>query len=473
MKKTVLVASVTAALLAALAGASAYGAWRVHQQLNRIHNALPDYPILKPVTRSKTYSLLQSEERVSYQLGCDNLFSSEMFGGQRPSLTLRHVVSHNPLKPGVHTEIVWSPQWQEKLKTLYGEQPPLAIDTRLRWNGDVETTLHSPGVKVDRDSRHVNWQGLTLVLQYDQALTRLHSRLTLPGLALADDAQRWQIELQASEYSSQLVRSPSGLLLGKDSWRTSGLTLQQGSGTSAQGFSSGPLQASHDSREQSGMVETSGKFSWVGLHLNNKPLGDLSSSGNLSRLNAAALAESQRQTLHKGLLQCQLNNDLLHPDQRALLIKLLAGNPALAVAVTLATPDGAANLQLDAALKGVTEADLAQEKLQALQDKISLQARLSWPQALPERWVNDFAPEHQRDALVQQYRLSVAPLLQSGHLRQNGNRLETRFDLVGGKLLQNGLPMAGLSPLSPPPAAAAAAPEASAPAFEETSGAPQ
>ena len=87
--------------------------------------------------------------------------------------------------------------------------------------------------------------------------------------------------------------------------------------------------------------------------------------------------------------------------------------------------------------------------------------------------MNDFAPEHQRDALVQQYRLSVAPLLQSGHLRQNGNRLETRFDLVGGKLLQNGLPMAGLSPLSPPPAAAAAAPEASAPAFEETSGAPQ
>jgi len=467
MKKTVLVASVTAAVLAALAGASAYGAWRVHQQLNRIHNALPDYPILKPVTRSKTYSLLQSEERVSYQLGCDNLFSSEMFGGQRPSLTLRHVVSHNPLKPGVHTEIVWSPQWQEQLKRLYGEQPPLAIDTRLRWNGDVETTLHSPGVKVDRDSRHVNWQGLTLVLQYDQALTRLHSRLTLPGLALADDAQRWQIELQASEYSSQLVRSPSGLLLGKDSWRTSGLTLQQGSGTSAQGFSSGPLQASHDSLEQSGMVETSGKFSWVGLHLNNKPLGDLSSNGNLSRLNAAALAESQRQTLHKGLLQCQLNNDLLHPDQRALLIKLLAGNPALAVAVTLATPDGAANLQLDAALKGVTEADLAQEKLQALQDKISLQARLSWPQALPERWVNDFAPEQQ------QYRLSVAPLLQSGHLRQNGNRLETRFDLVGGKLLQNGLPMAGLSPLSPPPAAAAAAPEASAPAFEETSGAPQ
>ncbi len=162
-----------AALLAALAGASAYGAWRVHQQLNRIHNALPDYPILKPVTRSKTYSLLQSEERVSYQLGCDNLFSSEMFGGQRPSLTLRHVVSHNPLKPGVHTEIVWSPQWQEKLKTLYGEQPPLAIDTRLRWNGDVETTLHSPGVKVDRDSRHVNWQGLTLVLQYDQSVQKV------------------------------------------------------------------------------------------------------------------------------------------------------------------------------------------------------------------------------------------------------------------------------------------------------------
>lgn len=472
MKKPVLVASVAAVLLAGLAGASAYSSWRIHRQLDRIHNAMPDYPILKPITRSKTYSLLQSEERVSYQLGCDNLFSSEMFGGERPSLTLRHVVSHNPLNPGVHTEIVWAPQWQEKLKTLYGEQPPLSLDTRLRWNGDVETALRSPGFKVDRDGRHVNWQGLTLVLQYDQALTHLDSRLTLPGLALSDDAQRWQIELQASEYSSQLARSPSGLLLGADTWRLAGVKLQQGSGSAAQGFSSGPLSIRNDSREQSGMVETGGKLSWVGLHLNNKPLGDLSSSGNISRLNAAALAESQRQTLHQGLLQCQLGRDVFHPDQRALLIKLLAGNPALAVAMALATPDGAANLQLDAALKGVTEADLAQEKLQALQDKISLQARLSWPQALPERWVNDFAPEHQRDALVQQYRLSLAPLLQSGHLRQNGNRLETRFDLVGGKLLQNGLPMAGLSPLSPPPAAAVPAPEASAPAFDASSGAP-
>lgn len=471
MKKPALLATLTAVTLACLAGASAYGAWRAHRQLDRIHSAMPDYPILKPVNRSKTYSLWHSEELVSYQLGCDNLFGSAMFGGERPGITLRHTISHNPLNPGVHTELVWSSQWQEKLKALYGEQAPLSIDTRLRWNGSLETTLSSPGFKVDRDSRHINWQGLSMVLQYDQALSRLESRIVLPGLSMSDDAQRWQIDLQASEYNSQLARSNSGLLLGKDAWQLAGLKLQQGSGATAQGFSSGPMRISHDSREQNGMVDTGGQFSWVGLHINNKPLGDVTGNGNLSRLNATALAESQRKTLQQGLLQCQLNNDLFHPDQRALLIKLLSGNPALAVALALSTPDGAANLQLDASLKGVTEADLAQEKLQPLQDKISLQARLSWPQALPERWVNDFAPEAQRDLLVQQYRQGLAPLLQSGHLRQNGNRLETRFDLVSGKLMQNGLPMPGMTPLSPPPATTPA-PEASAPLFDDATGAP-
>lgn len=474
MNKTKLAAALVAVALAGLAGTGVYSAWQIHRQLDRIQAALPAYPILQAVSRTKSYSFWQSEERVSYQLGCDKLFPGSMFDGARPGFTLQHTISHNPLAPGVHTELVWSQAWQDKLQALYGKQPPLSADTRMHWNGTVESVIRSPGFTLDRDGRHIQWQGLNVVLQYDRSLSWLDSRMTAPGFRIRDDARQWQFELQASEFHSRLSTGSKGLLLGKDRWQMSGMLLRQGAGEQMASFSSGLLSGSTESREQQNTLQTAGKFSWVGLHVNDKPLGDISSDASLSRLNADAVRLSQQQTLHQGLLQCQASAHLLSPEQRSLLVKLLSDNPAFALALALATPDGTASLQLDTALKGLTEADLQQERLSALQDKISLQASLSWPQALPERWVNDFAPADQRDALVRQYRDSLASLLQSGHLRHNGKQLETRFDLIGGKLLQNGLPMAGLSPLAPPvaPGSEPAPADSSAPAFDAASGAP-
>jgi uncharacterized protein YdgA (DUF945 family) len=465
MKRSTLALSTAAAVLALLAGSSAYSAWQLNRQLDHIDQALADYPLLKTVSRNKSYSLWESQETVSYQLGCESQFGDEMFNGTRPAITVRHTVSHNPFSPGVRTEIVWPAAWAEQIKTLFGDRPPLSIDTRASWLGELETHISSPGFRLEKEGNTVHWKGLDARLQYDKALQHLNSQLSVYGTEASDSQGRFKLQLQDTTYQGQHQRSASGLLLGQESIRFGGLLLSGNQGETQHSFSAGVLDSSAQSTEQDGMVAISAKGSWVGLHYNNKPLGDMSGQGSLSRLDAKALADYHKQSMVNGILQCNFHNDLSNPANRALLVRILSRSPALTQLLTLANPEGNSTLDIKASLVAPSEAELTDNGA-ALANKLALQAQISWPQSLPERWINDFAPETQRDMLVRGYRDTVAQMLASGSLQQAGPLLRTRFDMTQGKLLQNG------KPFQPPHAAAPAAEPASAPAADTALPAP-
>lgn len=458
MKPAHLALTAGAVLLATFSGASAYTAWRSHQQLDKLNQAMTQYPLLKVISRSKTYSLWQSEETVSYQLGCENEINSELFGGTRPGITVRNTVSHNPLSPGVRTDIIWPASWAEPIKQLFGDAQPLSIHTRAGWLGQMETRISSPGFRVEKNGNLLHWKGLDATFQYDLDLQKLQHELVLHGSDASDAQGRFKLTTQDLLYKGQYQRSSSGLLLGQESARFGGLQLAASQGATQHSFSAGVLETSAQSSEQNGMLAINFKGGWVGLHYNSKPLGDLSAQGSLSRLDAKALADYNKQALTQGMLQCHFGNQLADPAHRALLARLLSHSPAFTQLTTLANPEGNSTLNLKASLSAPSEAELAGNEA-ALAKKLALQALISWPQILPERWINDFAPEAQRDMLVHGYRTTVANMLAAGSLQQAGALLQTRFDLSDGKLLQNGKPYQQ-------PAQSAPAYEASAPVDE-------
>ncbi len=439
MKPAHLALTATAVLLATFSGASAYTAWRSHQQLDKLNQAMVQYPLLKVISRSKTYSLWQSEETVSYQLGCDNEINSELFGGTRPGITVRNTVSHNPFSPGVRTDIIWPANWAEPIKQLFGDAQPLSIHTRAGWLGQMETRISSPGFRVEKNGNMLHWKGLEATFQYDLALQNLQHELVLRGSDASDAQGRFKLSTQDLQHKGQYQRSSSGLLLGQETLRFGGVQLAASQGDTPHSFSAGVLETSMQSSEQGGMVALSGKGSWVGLHYNSKPLGDLSGQASLSRLDAKALADYNKQALTQGVLQCHFDSQLANPANRALLARILSHSPAFAQAIALANPEGNSTLNIKASLSAPSEGELAGNDA-ALAKKLALQTLISWPQILPERWINDFAPEAQRDALVQSYRSMVSQMLAAGSLQQAGALLQTRFELANGKLLQNGKP---------------------------------
>lgn len=450
MKPLTLVLALGATAMVGVAGATLYTGYQIQHKLDAVAGSMSQYPLLKTVSRTTQRGVWTSEETVTYQLGCEAQFDSAMFGGNRPTLTLKHTAHHNPFQPGIDTEIIWPAEAKPVLQKLFGERTPLTMQTRAGWWGDYETRLNSPGFSLREQGNSVDWKGLDITLRFDGALSHMNSQITLGATEVQDAGGQFRLAVLPVRYQGQHQRSASGLLLGKENLVADGLNLSMQYLGQTHVIAAGTLQSETESSEQGGLVSLRSQGKLASLSYNNHTLGSLASKLGVQQLDAATLATYNRQSLQNGFLQCNFSNDLLQPANRALLLQLLSRNPAISAMLDLAHPTGHATLDVRASLNGATAADLDGDGT-GLLPKLDAQAAVKWPQTLPERWIEEFVPQAEQASLLASYRMLLAELLQSGKVVREGQLLATRVSWKNGQVLQNGQPMGPFT--SPAPTA--------------------
>ncbi|MFC4160959.1 YdgA family protein [Chitinimonas lacunae] len=359
------------------------------------------------------------------------------------------------LKAAVTTDFQFSPDLRETLSEIFGEQPPLQLENRIRFDDEGAFALRIP--KFNRQSKLAKarsiWEGLEAQIRYGRDFTRVDIDAKAPYFLFEVNQERSRrIELKGMEFTARHTRAFGDVMLGDSqlklveaSAKDSGLPVElllrnmvYKTGATAQG-------EFVDSRRDVGLEQ---------MVLNGKTYGPAKLVAEANHLHGPTLGK-----LSPLLTKIQREN----PDPRVqarkgfdLFLKeglpLLRNEPQLAIRqLSVKLPDGEVSFRADLALKGFQDPDI--DNPAQLLSKLNARADLRVPKQVLETYVlwqarsmiaTDTAEGEQPNAadldnLARNLmEVQIKRLTQQKLIRVEGKDLATTAEWKAGKLLVNG-----------------------------------
>jgi uncharacterized protein YdgA (DUF945 family) len=443
------------AVIAGLAIAYPVASWfmgqRVDQYLDDGYKSLDGNPYVRVLERKTERGVFASTATATVELSRPGLAA----GGQTADgsaesgairITMRSTIKHGPL-PGltriaaasVHTELsIDNPSII--LTKLYGDKPPLTIDTVLGFFGAGHQDIRSPAVDVVLDDQtHVRLGGLAIGNDFQPGMTAYKLSGSLPYLKIDAADGRGSIDLGTvalqgdqhviSDDKPRMYAGPIELTATK-------LAVQ---GPDGKAFAAEGVRVATDVSHQDAFIDASISYGFQSLTVANKSFGPSRLDVSLRHLDAKLLADFNRAYMklvsdpdfqrQVDKRQAAVFKTLTQP-----LMAILGKSPEFRVdKLEVALPAGKINGNLSVRLP----ADKIGSLVQVADDPMVLRGVV----AMAETDGEIAAPEGLLKAMLGEARAPMLDVLvQDGYLSRQGEQLTTTFKYAAGSLAVNGKP---------------------------------
>jgi len=474
-KTPVTIAAVLVCAGLAYTGASAWAGKQAAVTLEKQHKLLADLPYFVVKSRKYDTGIFTSHERTTIALNqtltrpyIDML---KLAGEDVPNLevTYTQTIHHGPmpglfhgdfslLKADVTTDIEFSAETQKWLTKVFGDQKPLQIENRVRFNDDGVFTIKIPSFNYEPlpNVKSV-WQGLDSSITYGGDFNRVDILASVPGLHIEAGPKGVVFDVKQLAFEAHNQRGVAGLMLGQGK-----LTLEQAQFHQKEGDK--PIDVKLDnisylvkSDANGDFINSTGDIGLKTLTLNGKAYGPAKLSVAATHLHAPTLA-----ALSKAVTKIQREESAQGNagDQAAKMLDvfrkqgtpLLRNDPALAIKeLSVKLPEGEVLLHADLALKGFQDSDL--DTPIKLLERLQAHADLKVPKQVIETYVlwqargmiaTDTAEgQHpdtdELDNLARNLmEAQVRKLTDHNLIRADGDNLSTSAQWMDGKLSVNG-----------------------------------
>lgn len=477
MKKNALIASgaIIGGALVAFLGSTWWAGKTTEETLAKQHKLIADLPYFVVKSRDYQRGLFTSSERTTVALNpalIEPYFNMLRPSGQpMPKFELTYVqhIKHGPfpllgqgnltpLKAAVVTDIEFSDESKKMLAKFFGEQKPLQIENRIKFNEDGIFTLKIPTFSYEEALSKVksNWQGLDASIVYGGDFNKVDIYAKAPGFRL-EAGPKGTFELKNLAFETHNVRSSSGLMLGEGKFTLDEVTAHIAEGEKPIDVKLETLAYLVKSGATGDFIDATGDITLKTLTLNEKAYGPVKIAVEANHLHAPTLAK-----LNKGLTAIQKafpDPTVQGPKMLEMLRKdglpLLRNDPSIALKeLSVKLPEGLLLLKGNLALKGFEDKDMDMplKVLEKLQAKVDLrvpkkvietyvlwQARgmIATDTTEGERPDTEDLDNLARNLMENQ----IKKLTQQNLIRVDGDSLTAIAEWKAGKLVVNGTPV--------------------------------
>ncbi|QNM96063.1 YdgA family protein [Chitinimonas koreensis] len=404
-KLPILIGAAVGALAIAYTGASWWAGKQAEITLAKQHRLIADLPYFVVKSRDYQRGVFSSHERTTIALNptlaAPYLEMLKLAGEDAPKLelsytqTVRHgplplLLSGNPtpLKAAVTTDVEFNADTQAVLKKIFGEQKPLQIENRIRFDDDGVFSVKVPAFTYEETLAKVKavWQGLDATLAYGGDFNKVDIAAVAPGLTF-QAGPKGSLEVKDLRFEAHNARGRAGIMLGegKLSLASAHFTQTEGRNIDAR------LEALSylvKTAEQGEFIDSSGDVAAKTLVLNGKSYGPAKLSVAATHLHGPTLAKLSK-------IVSKIQREIPDPRQQAAAMfdafrkdgkPLLRNDPALAIKeLTVKLPEGEVSVKADLALKGFEDQDL--DMPIKLLEKLDANADIKLPKQVIETYV--------------------------------------------------------------------------------------
>lgn len=397
MKKLPVVVAVIALAAAGYTGASWHAGKEAEVTLAKQHKLLADLPYFVVKSREYQRGVFSSHERTTIALNQaimrPYVEMLKLAGEDVPNLELTYdqTIHHGPfpllargdfsvLKADVVTDIEFSPETQKWLTKVFGEQKPLQIDNRIRFNDDGTFNISIPKFTYEETLAKVKsvWQGMDATIAYGGDFNRVDIKVNAPGLYF-EAGPKGVLDVKGLQFESHNQRGLADLMVGEGKLSLASAAFVRKEEKEGEE----PLDAKIDNvtyvvkTSISGdFLDSSGDISLKTLALNGKTYGPARLAVSANHLHAVTLGKLSKAVdkVRRETTDPRQQGSKLFDIFRKEGLPLLRNNPALAIKeLSVKLPEGEVSLHADLALKGFRDDDLNQplkllERLQAHAD---------------------------------------------------------------------------------------------------------
>ncbi len=336
---------------------------------------------------------------------------------------------------------------QEQLKPLFGDQPPLTIESKLGADGRQQHRFRVPAYEGVVEGTQIQWSGAQGEMEADGNLTRANGGMTAPLLSLSAPETQERLQIVNARLSFTYHRaSPDAPWLGDFQFGVDEISGAKGDDpTSAFAIVKPALSASLE--EADGLLTAKLEARAERVSAADVVVEDAAFAWALRGIDAAAYRTLQKH-LTAAAQQAQSPEEtdrVMNAVLLQLLPSFLARSPEIElVRLGGKTPEGATELKGRVRYTG--SGDVAAF---AIETDLEAAWSLRVPEALIRRLadVTDAAGEGgtaEREALRESVAMQTEMLVETGLLAREDGALVSRLELKGGKLTINGQPADGL-----------------------------
>jgi uncharacterized protein YdgA (DUF945 family) len=454
-----------AVLLAVLIVAYPVAAWLIginaeHQWEQRQHELSARYSFVRIIKHEYHRGVYSATEEVTYGLTGQPAKSLQSLPGNLQEgdfqFTVRNTIHHGPwpqlrtFAPAtIDSEIILSPQVQQKLTALFEGKAHLTIHTTLHWSGSSTTVVHSPAfTRQMTDGSKINWQGLDGTSDAGRDLKYWKMNLAAPGLDVASPQVTARIE-NLRLWTDQKAAF-DGLYVG-----TGDLTLARlefGKATPETTLSWESLEAHSRSSAQGEYLDFEGSLNAHSLQVRQLTLTRPSLEFRGRHFYGPATA-----VLTKSMQAARADSANAIPDMARMLeslktsgVDILVRDPILEIPrLGFSMPEGELLVALKAGAHGLTRDELDGPPIAlraAMAKHLEIAADVRIDTALLDKLLDSSGQSERVSAQLQ-------GLQRQGYITLEGKALTTQLRFEGGQLKVNGQsfpPMPGAMPQPPP-----------------------
>lgn len=401
-KPLVIALAVVIGAAAAYTGTSWWAGKQAETTLAKQHQLIADLPYF--VVKSRVYErgVFSSTERTTIAVAPNLLAPYQMLkleemGGAKLELTYTQTIKHgplpllmsgdfSPLKAAVTTDIAFSADTQALLKKVFGDQRPLQIENRIKFNDDGVFAIKVPSFTYEETLAKVKsvWQGLDATISYGGDFNKIDIVAVAPGLHF-EAGPKGTLDIKDLRFESHNTRGQAGLMLGEGKLSLASATFKQTEGEQPVDVKLAGLSYQVKTVAEGEFINSSGDVVVSSLALNNKTYGPAKLSVSANHLHGPTLAKL---SLAANKIQREVKDPGEQATQMLALFRkdglpLLKNNPELSLnELSVKLPEGEVKLKANVALKGFEEKDLDSPLL--LLEKLQANADLQVPKQVIE-----------------------------------------------------------------------------------------
>ncbi|WP_179958390.1 YdgA family protein [Chitinimonas arctica] len=476
MKQKPLLIALAAIGSAALAytGASWWAGKQAEITLAKQHQLVADLPYFVVKSRQYTRGIFSSQERTTIALSPNlikpyHILMLEGLGKIKPEMTYTQTIKHGPLplllsgnfspfKAVVTTDIEFTAETQAFLKKFFGEQKPLQIENRIRFDDDGVVLVKIPSFNHEEALSKVKavWQGMDASISYGGDFNSIAISAVAPGLHFeAND--KVTLDVKELRFESSNTRGAAGIMLGEGKMTLASAAFTQLEKDHPMDVKMDGLSYQVRTSAEGEFINSGGDIDLKTLALNGKNYGPAALSVSANHLHGPTLFK-----LSKAMAQVQ--REVADPaEQAGKMLKvfrneglpLLRNDPSLAIKrLSVKLPEGEVSLQAALSLKGFEDKDL--DNPIKLLEKLQAKADLKVPKQVVETVVlwkargaiaidteeGEQPDTEELDNLARNLMESnIRKLTEQNLIRADGDMLSSSAQWLGGSLTVNGTPI--------------------------------
>jgi len=473
VKKTpIYIAAAVGIVAIAYTGASWWAGKQAEVTLEKQHKLIADLPYFVVKSRSYQRGLFTSHERTTIGLNGTLLQPYvemlKMAGEEVPNLqvTYTQTIHHGPLprllqgdftplKADVVTDIEFSAESQKWLTKVFGDQKPLQIENRIRFNDDGVFTVKIPSFTYEETLAKVKseWKGFDSSIAYGGDFNRIDIKAVAPGLRF-EAGPKGTFEIKNLNFETHNERGAAGIMLGTGKLTLDSAALKLTEGDKPLDIKLEGINYLVETKADGDFINSTGDIGLKSIVLNDKAYGPAKLSVAANHLHAPTLYVLKEAV-------AKIEREVTDPKEQARKmfdvfrkqgLPLLKNDPSLAIKeLSVKLPEGEVSVHANLALKGFQDSDL--DTPIKLLERLQAHADLTLPKQVIETYVlwqargmiatDTESGEHpdtsDLDNLARNLMESqIHKLLDHNLIREQGDMLSTSAEWNAGQLSVNG-----------------------------------